>query len=62
MDRRGLHPDLGEVTVGQMLATWVAHDLTHVAQVSEVLAGRYREDVGPWRVYMPALDRTAAAE
>jgi hypothetical protein len=62
MDRRGLHPDLGEVTLGQLLATWVAHDLTHLAQISEVLARRYREDVGPWRAYLPALDRTADAE
>ncbi|HYN96681.1 MAG TPA: DinB family protein [Pilimelia sp.] len=62
VDRRGLHPDLGEVTVGQLLATWVAHDLTHLAQIGEVLARRYADDVGPWRAYLPALDRTAAAE
>jgi hypothetical protein len=62
MDRRGLHPDLGEVTLGQLLATWVAHDLTHLAQIGEVLACRYREDVGPWRGYLPTLDRTAEAE
>ncbi len=60
--RRGRHPDLGEVTLGQLLATWVAHDLTHVAQVGEVLARGYRDDVGPWRAYLPALDRTADAE
>lgn len=62
LDRRGLHPDLGEVTLGQLLATWVAHDLTHLAQVGEVLARRYRDDVGPWRAYLPALDRAAEAE
>jgi len=62
MERRGLHPDLGEVTLGQLLATWVAHDLTHLAQVGEVLARRYRDDVGPYRAYLPALDRTADAE
>jgi hypothetical protein len=61
-DRRGHHPELGEVTLGQVLATWVAHDLTHVAQVGEVLARRYREDVGPYRAYLPALDRVAPAE
>lgn len=60
--RRGLHPEFGEVTLGQLLATWVAHDLTHVAQVGEVLARRYRDDVGPWRAYLPALDRVAEAE
>ena len=62
MDRRGLHPELGEVTLGQLLASWVAHDLTHVAQAGEALAGRYRTAVGPWRAYLPGLDRVAAAE
>jgi hypothetical protein len=62
LDRRGLHPEFGEVTLGQLLATWVAHDLTHVAQMSEVLARHYRDAVGPWRVLLPALDRVAAAE
>jgi DinB superfamily len=62
LDRRGRHPELGEVNLGQLLATWVAHDLTHLAQVGEVLARHYREEVGPWRAYLPALDRTAAAE
>jgi hypothetical protein len=62
LDRRGLHPEFGEVTLGQVLATWVAHDLTHLAQVGEVLARRYRREVGPYRAYLPALDRTAHAE
>jgi uncharacterized damage-inducible protein DinB len=61
-DRRGQHPEFGEVTLGQVLATWVAHDLTHLGQVAEVLARRYRDDVGPYRAYLPALDRTAGAE
>jgi hypothetical protein len=62
LDRRGRHPEFGEVTLGQVLATWVAHDLTHLAQVGEVLARRYRTDVGPYRAYLPALDRVAEAE
>lgn len=62
LGRRGLHPELGEVTLRQVLATWVAHDLTHLAQVGEVLARRYRDDVGPYRAYLPALDRVADAE
>lgn len=62
LDRRGRHPEFGDVTLGQLLAAWVAHDLTHVAQVSEVLARSYRTAVGPWRAYLPALDRVAAAE
>ena len=61
-DRRGLHPELGEVTLAQLLATWVAHDLTHLGQIGAVLARRYREDVGPWRAYLPALDRVTDAE
>lgn len=62
LDRRGQHPEFGEVTLGQLLSTWVAHDLTHLAQIGEVLARRYRDAVGPWRAYLPALDRTAEAE
>jgi hypothetical protein len=62
LDRHGQHPQLGDVTLGQLLASWVAHDLTHLGQVGEVLARRYRLEVGPWRVFMPALDRVAEAE
>jgi uncharacterized damage-inducible protein DinB len=62
LDRRGLHPDLGEVTLGQLLSTWVAHDLAHIGQIGEVLARHYRDAVGPWRAYLPALDRVADAE
>jgi hypothetical protein len=62
LDRTGSHPEFGTVRLGQVLAAWVAHDLTHAAQAAEVLAGRYREDVGPYRRYLPALDRFAVAE
>jgi len=58
----GTHPELGEVRLGQLLAAWVAHDLTHLGQVAEVLARNYRDEVGPWRVYMPALDLVVTAE
>lgn len=58
----GTHPEFGTVTLSQILSAWVAHDLTHLAQIAEVLAGRYRDDVGPYRRYMPALDRFAPAE
>ncbi len=60
--RSGTHPEFGTVTLQQVLAAWVAHDLTHLAQIGEVLAGRYRDDVGPYRRYMPALERFAPAE
>lgn len=53
----GEHPALGRVTLAQLLATWVAHDLGHLAQTSRVLAKQYRDDVGPWRAYLPVLDR-----
>jgi hypothetical protein len=53
----GEHPALGSVTLRQLLATWVAHDLGHVAQTARVLAKQHREAVGPWRAYLPVLDR-----
>lgn len=53
----GLHPDLGRVTLRQLLATWVAHDLGHVGQIVRVMAKRYAEAVGPWRAYLPVLTR-----
>jgi hypothetical protein len=53
----GEHPELGAVTLRQLLATWAAHDLGHVAQTARVMAKQYREAVGPWRTYLPVLDR-----
>jgi hypothetical protein len=52
LDRRGRHPQLGVVTLRQLLATWVAHDLDHVMQVSRVLARQYADEVGPWQAYL----------
>ena len=53
----GEHPAFGTVTLRQLLATWVAHDLGHIAQTSRVMAKRYRDAVGPWRAYLPVMDR-----
>ena len=53
----GEHPEFGAVTLRQLLATWVAHDLGHIAQAARVMAKQYREAVGPWRAYLPVLDR-----
>jgi hypothetical protein len=53
----GEHPALGTVTLRQLLATWVAHDLGHLAQTARVMAKQYRDEVGPWRAYLPVLDR-----
>jgi len=55
LDLRGTHPELGTVTLSQLIATWVAHDLTHVAQVVRVMARRYEDTVGPWRAYLRIL-------
>ncbi len=49
------HPTLGVVTLGQLLAAWVAHDLGHIAQVVRVMAKQYRGEVGPWVPFLPVL-------
>ena len=55
----GVHPALGAVTLEQLLATWTVHDLSHLAQTARVLAKQYRAEVGPFRAYLPLLDRQA---
>lgn len=56
LQRIGRHPDLGPVSLSQLLATWVAHDLGHLSQLARVMAKQYTEAVGPWRAYLPVLD------
>lgn len=56
LGRRGRHPDFGAVTLGQLLATWVVHDLNHLGQIVDVLARRHTESVGPWRAFLGILD------
>lgn len=53
----GRHPELGPVTLGQLLATWVVHDLNHVSQVVRVMSARYESAVGPWKAYLGILNR-----
>ncbi|MGE5243103.1 MAG: DinB family protein [Betaproteobacteria bacterium] len=53
--RRGRHPALGAVTLSQLLATWAAHDLTHLHQISRIMAHQYREAVGPWSEYLGVM-------
>lgn len=53
----GEHPAFGTVTLRQLLSTWVAHDLGHIAQIARVMAKQYREAIGPWRAYLPVMDR-----
>ena len=55
LERRGRHPALGVVTLSELLATWAAHDLTHLHQISRVMAHQYREAVGPWIAYLGVL-------
>ncbi|MEM1043622.1 MAG: DinB family protein [Bacteroidota bacterium] len=57
LDRQGHHPDLGTVTLRQLLATWTVHDLGHIAQINRAMAKVYRDAVGPWRAYLSVLDR-----
>lgn len=53
--RRGTHPELGGVTLRELLATWVVHDLSHIAQAIRVMCMQYSEAVGPWKRYLPIL-------
>ena len=55
LDQTGVHPTFGPVTLRQLLAAWVVHDLGHIAQVSRVMAKQYRDEVGPWVPFMPVL-------
>jgi DinB superfamily len=57
LDRRGLHPSLGEVTLRELLSTWAVHDLDHIGQIYAGLAGSHDADVGPWKAYLGILLR-----
>jgi hypothetical protein len=57
LDRRGLHPSLGEVTLRELLATWAVHDLDHLSQVFAGIAGSHDAEVGPWKAYLGILLR-----
>lgn len=60
--RKGTHPALGTVTLSQLLATWVVHDLNHIGQIVEVMSRQYAEAVGPWRAYLAILTRPILTE
>jgi hypothetical protein len=57
LDRRGMHPSLGEVTLRELLATWAVHDLDHVSQIFAGMAGSHDAEVGPWKAYLGILLR-----
>ena len=54
--RTAIHPDFGQVTLGELLATWVVHDLNHLDQIVKTMAKQYSSAVGPWRAYLPIID------
>jgi uncharacterized damage-inducible protein DinB len=56
LDRRGVHPTFGEVSLSQLLATWVVHDLNHTGQIVKTMAKQYRAAVGPWREFLAIVD------
>ena len=55
LDKKGMHPKLGPVTLRNLLATWVVHDLTHIAQVARVMAKQYEDEMGPWPEFFRIL-------
>ena len=55
LDKTGMHPKLGEVTLKNLLSTWVVHDLTHIAQITRVMAKQYKEEMGPWPEFFKIL-------
>jgi hypothetical protein len=55
LEMRGCHPAFGDVTLSQLLATWAAHDLNHLHQISRILAHQYRQPVGPWSAYLGVM-------
>lgn len=57
LENRGKHPQLGTVTLGQLLSTWVVHDLGHIGQIVRVMAKQYQSEVGAWQAYLPILVR-----
>jgi len=57
LNRTGIHPKFGTVTLRQLLATWVVHDLTHINQISRVMAKQYEQAVGPWKEFLGVLNR-----
>lgn len=56
LDKTGIHPKLGEVTLRNLLSTWVVHDLTHIAQITRVMAKQYKKEMGPWPEFFRILD------
>jgi hypothetical protein len=58
LGKEGVHPELGPVTLRQMLSAWVVHDLGHLAQISRVMAKQYKDEIGPWTQYLTIVNHT----
>lgn len=58
LSKKGMHPELGEISLKEMLAAWVVHDLGHIAQIARVMAKQYKAEVGPWPKYLTILNHT----
>jgi len=56
IELKGIHPEFGEATIGQLTATWVVHDLSHIRQITRVMAKQYTTAIGPWAKYLPVLE------
>jgi len=57
LTKKGIHPAFGEVTLKELLSAWTAHDLSHIAQIARVMAKQYANEVGPWKEYLPILEK-----
>lgn len=57
LNRKGIHPEFGEVTLQQLLATWSVHDLAHISQISRVMAKQYKDEIGPWVKYFSIFNK-----
>jgi hypothetical protein len=55
LSKTGIHPELGQVRLKELLSTWVVHDLGHISQISRVMAKQYKTEVGPWKAYLGIL-------
>jgi uncharacterized damage-inducible protein DinB len=56
-EKTAIHPEFGEVKLSQLLATWTAHDLSHIGQISRVMAKQYKDAIGPWTAYLPIMTK-----
>lgn len=57
LKKKGIHPELGEVNLKELLSTWVVHDLGHISQISRVMSKQYKDEVGPWKEYLGILKK-----